>query len=244
MLYHLTKLSALLSTLKLSALKWSAMPALLVAALLTGCTTAHTPQVSHDGLKLVPDTRLGTVYLKPGADMSQYQNVMVADCTVSFRKNWLRDQNTQRVDLNNRVTQDDVDKIKNRLSQSCKEHFSDELAKSARYQLVDTPVSGEPTLLLKPSIIDLDIHAPDVLRAGISRTYTTSAGEMTLFLEAYDAASHAIIARVVDRAKERHTGQLEWTNSVTNQAEANRVLSRWARLLTSGLNEAQATRLP
>lgn len=223
------------------------IPVTAVAAwllLLAGCVTTQAPEVSHDGLRLVPDTRLGTVYLQPGADISQYRHVLVADCAVSFRKNWLRDQNTNRVDLNNRVTQEDVDKIKTQLSQSCQEHFRKQLADSKRYTLVDDLSQGEPTLLLKPSIIDLDIHAPDVLSAGISRTYTTSAGEMTLFLEVFDAASNAIIARVVDRAKDQHTGQLQWTNSITNQAEANRVLTRWAKQLTRALEQAQTTQLP
>lgn len=212
--------------------------ALLLAALLSGCA-AHTPEISHDGLRLVPNTQLGTVYLRPGTDISEYRNVLVADCAVSFRNNWLRDQNTNRVDLDSRVTQADVDKIKTRLSKACKERFSEELAQGTQYQLVAQRDSGEPTLLLKPSIIDLDIHAPDILTAGTTRTYTTSAGEMTLFLEIFDAGSDTIIARVVDRAQERHTGQLQWTNSVTNQAEANRMLTRWAKQLTNALNQAQ-----
>lgn len=216
----------------------------LLAILLTGCSTPRAPQVSHDGLRLVPDTQLSTVYLQPGAQVSQYQQVLVSDCAVSFRKNWLRDQNTSRVDLNSRVTQEDVEKIKTRLSQSCKEHFQEELAKSDHYRVVDKLDNDEPTLLLKPSIIDLDIHAPDVLHSGISRSYTTSSGEMTLFLEVFDAGTNAILARVVDKAQERHTGQLQWTNSVTNQADANRVLTRWAKLLARGLNQAQTTQLP
>lgn len=218
--------------------KTAAAPALLLAALLAGCA-AQAPEISHDGLRLMPDTQLGTVYLRPGADMNQYQQVLVTDCAVSFRKNWLRDQNTHRVDLNNRITQEEVDKIKARLGEACREHFREELASNTRYTMVDKLGNGQPTLVLKPSIIDLDINAPDVQRPGISRSYTTSAGEMTLFLEVFDAGSNAIVARVVDRARDNDSGHLEWTNSVTNQAEANRVLTRWAKQLAKALNRAQ-----
>lgn len=218
----------------------AAAPALLLAAVLTGCATP-APEVSHDGLRLMPDTRLGAVYIKPGANIGQYQQVLVADCAVSFRKNWLRDQNSQRLDLNNRITREEVDKIKARLGEACREHFREELARSSSFTLVDEAGNGQPTLVLKPSIIDLDINAPDVQRPGTSRSYTTSAGEMTLFLEAFDAGSSAIVARVVDRARDNDSGHLEWTNSVTNRAEANRVLTRWAKQLANALNRAQAS---
>lgn len=213
---------------------------ILLSVILTGCTATQAPPVSFDGLNLVPDSKFGTVYLKPGVDMSEYKSVMVEDCEVSFRKNWMRDQNTNRLDLNNRVTQKEVDKIKTNLGASCKEHFSQQLADNSKYKLVDSLDTGEPTLLLKPSIINLDINAPDVRTAGMSRTYTTSAGEMTLFLEAADGTSNAIIARVVDRVRDFDDNYLTWSNSVTNRADANRVLSRWSKQLAEGLANMEA----
>jgi len=52
------------------------------------------PEVSHDGLHLQPDTKFALVYLRPGADFSQYSRIALLDCEVAFRKNWQRDQNS------------------------------------------------------------------------------------------------------------------------------------------------------
>ncbi|WP_439135093.1 DUF3313 family protein [Pseudomaricurvus sp.] len=222
------------------SLKGTLVSALLLSVALTGCTTTQAPPVSFDGLNLVPDSKFGTVYLKPGVDLSEYKTVKVESCEVSFRKNWMRDQNSNRLSLNNRVTQKDVDKIKTNLGKACQEHFSKQLASSSKYKVVDAVDTGEPTLLLKPSIINLDINAPDVQTAGISRTYTTSAGEMTLYLEAADSASNAIIARVVDRVRDFDDNYLTWSNSVTNKSDADRVLTRWSKQLAEGLDNMEA----
>lgn len=222
--------------------KTTAVATTLLAAVLSGCSgmSKAPPAVSFDGLNLVPDTKLGAVYMKSGADLSQYKNVIVTNCEVSFRKNWMRDQNTDRIDLNNRVTQKDVEKIKTNLGKACQEQFTKQLSSNTKFKVVDSLETGEPTLVLKPSIINLDVSAPDVRTAGISRTYTTDAGEMTLFLEIADGTSNAIIARVVDRARDFDNNYLQWTNSVTNKADADRVLTRWSKQLSDGLDKVQA----
>ena len=98
---------------------------------------------------------------------------------------------------------------------------------------------GEHVLILRPSIINLDINAPDVRTTGMSRSYTTSAGEMTLYLELVDATTGETLARVVDRKREMDTGHIQWTSSVSNKADAERTLRRWAKLLRDGLDSAR-----
>ena len=95
-------------------------------------------------------------------------------------------------------------------------------------------------LVLSPSIINLDINAPDTMSAGRSRSYTTSAGEMTLSLEVSDATTGEVLYRIVDRKRSRDTGRMEWTTSVSNKAEAERTLNRWADLLRQGLDTVRA----
>ena len=86
-------------------------------------------------------------------------------------------------------------------------------------------------------IINLDISAPDTRSAGMQRTYTTEAGEMTLLLELFDGTTGEILVRVVDRQRSRESSRLQWTSSVTNQADARRILSRWASQFRKGLDE-------
>jgi hypothetical protein len=104
---------------------------------------------------------------------------------------------------------------------------------------VDAFAEGEHVLVLHPSIVNLDINAPDVRSTGTSYTYTTFFGEMTLKLVLEDATTGATIARAIDRRRGFDEDYLEWSNSVTNTAETNRILSRWAKILREGLDEAR-----
>ena len=211
-----------------------------VAALVLGGCAGGTqpPQVSYDGLELQPDTRLSQVYVRPGASLEGYAHFGLVPCEVAFRKNWQRDQNTNRTSLTNRVTQRDIDRIKQALSAECDKYFRAALEQAPPYNLVESFQEGEAVLILRPSIIDLDINAPDIMSPGINRSYTTSAGEATLFLEALDATTGEILVRVVDRRRQSDTGYLQWTNSVTNRAEAERALRYWSSQLRQGLDRA------
>lgn len=209
--------------------------------IMTACTGTNSaaPEVTHDGLTRVPKSKFGEVYAKPGVDLTDYAEVGLEPCEVAFKKNWVRDQNSSRVDLSNRVTQEDVDKIKDTLSASCDEEFLKALQESPAYTVAENFSDGEHVLILRPSIINLDINAPDVRTSGMSRSYTTSAGEMTLYLELVDATTGETLARVVDRKRDMDTGQIQWTSSVSNKADAERTLRRWAKLLRDGLDSAR-----
>jgi len=212
------------------------------AVVLSACATAPTePVVTFDGLVQVPDTRFEKVYRLPGADLSEYVEFGLAPCEVSFRKNWLRDQNSSRIDLTNRVTQEDVNRIRDALAEDCTTQFREALQKAPAYNLVGDFENGQDVLVIKPAIIDLDVNAPDVRGPGMTRNYTTSAGEMTLSLELVDGTTGQVLVRVVDEQEDRDTYRLEWTTSVSNRAEARRVLRMWSERLRKGLDAATAS---
>jgi hypothetical protein len=207
--------------------------------LLGGCATPP-PAVSHDGLHLVPQKSLDQMYIKPEVSLSQYTAIRLEPCTVAFRADWLRNQNMSRTVGRDRITEEDMQVISDRLARSCDEHFLEALESEPAYKIVGEDASGETVLEVRPSIIDLDVTAPDTNDVGITRTYTTSSGEMTLFLEAYDSASGEIIARVVDEKEDFDDMQLEWTNRATNMADANRYLRSWTKSLRESLDAARA----
>jgi hypothetical protein len=93
-------------------------------------------------------------------------------------------------------------------------------------------------LRVKVKIMNLYANAPDTAVAGV-RTFTVSAGEMTLLLELYDSETGAILARVVDRQEARSTGRMQISNSVTNAGDAAQIANGWARLLKKGLDKAR-----
>ena len=209
----------------------------VLAVFISACasTQKELPKVSHDGLDLVEGTKLGAVYKKPGADLSQYDRVAILDCTVAFRKNWQRDQNADRMGLQRGVSKEDMDRMKKNLSDEFNKVFSKELQKGG-YKIVDK--GAEDVLLLRPAIINLDVAAPDTMSPGMTRTFTASAGEMTLYMELYDSATSAILARVVDEKAGRDHGGMQISNRVTNVAEADRILRKWADILRQKLDEA------
>ena len=212
--------------------------------ILLGACSANTLQTpsspTYDGLELVPDTDFAMVYMLPGADLSDYEAYGLQRCEVAFKKNWLRSQNNARMDLSNRVTQKDVDNIKDALSADCDKYFRAALEGPPPYTLVDNFDDGEAVLILRPAIINLDISAPDVKSPGMQRSYTTRTGEMTLVLELLDGTTGEKLVRIVDRQRSTDTHYLQWSNSVTNQAEARRFLKRWAEKLRTGLDEVTA----
>jgi hypothetical protein len=197
--------------------------------------------LTHDGLERVSGHNFAEVYLRPGADLAHYQHLSLTRCEVTFRKNWLRDQQRDSRALASRVRQEDADRIRQRIASACDEHFRAALQRAPAHELVEVAPNGEDVLILKPSIVNLDIHAPDVQSATRVRSYTTSAGEMTLNLELVDALTGEVQGRVVDRRRGVEHSQLQWTSSVTNRAEFERILRRWADLLRDSVDRVRGT---
>lgn len=216
------------------------LKAILVLFVLSACQAHTPPPVSHDGLLFVPKSKFGEVYRDSEAQFNQYEAVLVDGCSVSFRANWLRDQNSSRSNVSNRITEEDVIRIKDKMSEYCVSHFRKSLTGVANLELVDDlSDTDKATLVLRPSIIQLDITAPDIMSIGRSRTYTVSAGEMTLSLEVYDGVTNAILARIMDRQKDPGRVQMQWANSVTNKAAANRIFRHWGKMLRESFSNVR-----
>jgi hypothetical protein len=188
--------------------------------------------VSFDGLELIEDARVGAAYINPNADFSVFQRVSILDPYVSFRRNWLRDQNRNR---SRNLRASDVDRIKADVAALFKEVFTARLEADGGYEVVDA--GGDDVLLLRPAIINLDVTAPDTQTAGRSRTFTATAGAATLYIELFDSVTGDIIGRAADNQRARRNGgRVSWSNSVTNSAEARRIFGRWADILREFLD--------
>jgi len=194
------------------------------------------PEVTVDGLHLVPDSKLALVYAEPGADLARYKRVKLLDAYVAFRKNWERDQRTSSI-RGSRLSSKDIEKIKTTLAAEFHSVFMEAL-EEAGYEVTDE--TGDDVMIIRPAIINLDVNAPDKHQTGRSSVYTSSAGEMTLYIELFDSVTGDIIAKAIDRQFDRNNaGFYTWTNSVTNRAAALRILKGWAGILVNALNEAK-----
>jgi hypothetical protein len=216
--------------------------ALGATALLGACASTQKeelPQVDKEGLQLVEGSKAAAAYKDPNADFSQFKRVSIAEVEVAFRKNWLRDQNQERMSASRRVSQDDANKIKTAVAEEFTRIFTEELQKGG-YDVVDYEGfenSADDLLLLVPAIVNLDVTAPDTMSAGRSRSFTASAGSMTLYLEFHDSVSGALLGRIMDAQSAPDRGYMSVSNSVTNKADADRMLRKWAKLLVAGLDK-------
>jgi hypothetical protein len=211
--------------------------------MMSGCTGFgdELPAVSEEGMKRVENTRVDALYVNPDADFSEFKHFAIADVDVSFRRNWLRDQNQASRQLSRRVSLKDADRIRNVVADSFRRIFTEELEK-ANYTVVDPAAFENSTgdlLLLHPDILDLDVTAPDVASPDRIRTYTACGCSMTLSLELYDAMSGTLLARITDRKKAPDQRPMRIANSVTNKADADRILRRWAKMLVEKLEVMQ-----
>jgi len=191
------------------------------------------PPEEWDGLKKVSRKGIDLVYLLPAADFKGYKNVMIDPVEVQFNKNWQRDMN-DTIDISRKVDADDIKRIRDALSKMVVEGFTKELTNNG-YPVVTEP-SAE-TLHLQAAIVNLYVNAPDIPSAGRVRTYTTSTGEMTLVLDVRDSVTGQSLARAVDRQEDQNNfNSLQWTNSVTNAADADLAIRYWAKKLREGLD--------
>ena len=96
-------------------------------------------------------------------------------------------------------------------------------------------------MILRPAIINLEITAPEIAKMDMSRTIVRSTGSMTLYMELYDSTTSQKFAEVIDAEEIGDNSFAHVANRGTNQAELDRTLSNWARLLRKRLDEAHKT---
>jgi hypothetical protein len=207
------------------------LPALPIAATLTGCVTSTQPTPEWDGLVLQSTKVLDEVYLRPGVDFKSYGNIVLQPVQVAFDKNW--DPNDTQPDLSRRLSAEDIQKLKDEMATEFRKIFVEELG-SGGYQVIDR--AGSDSLVTSASLTDVYINAPDKMAPGRSRTYTMESGRMTLTMELRDGITGQLIGRIVDRKIGDNWGRLELTDSVTNSADFRRAVKDWAVQLRKGLD--------
>jgi len=172
--------------------------------------------------------------VRPDVVFTAYKSVMLDKVEVEFAKNWQKDVNSNSTGFKNKPTAEEMQEIKDGLAELMHEVFLVELTKHG-YTVVDT--AAEDTLHVRTAIIDLWVNAPDSNDPGITRTYTTSSGSMTLVLEMRDGPTGQLLARAVDgRSDDTPGGQFQWTTKASNSNAARRIMQDWARKLRESLD--------
>jgi hypothetical protein len=193
------------------------------------------PAVNDEGMYLVENSEFATAYADPGADLSIYNRIILLDATVEFKKDWKRHQNRSNP---LKVKDRDMVKIQEDVAKTFREVFTKELV-DAGYAMTLEP--AEDVLLVKPAIVDLDVISPDIQDSTLTRSFSDSAGEMTLNLELFDSVTGDKITEATDRKRDMDRGYLERRTSVRNQADARRMMTKWAKALTATLDQARTS---
>ncbi len=210
--------------------------ALLLCGIASPAGAKEEAGKTWDGLVEVKPKRLDAVYLKPGADFRQYKKLMVDPVEVAFHKDWMKRYN-QSATPSNRLTQADADRIAGEARQLFAEVFG-EVFREKGLEIVTAP--GPDVLRVRPGVVNLYITAPDTMSSSRSRTYTMESGEATLFLEALDSTTQALLGRALDQRQTRNTGRVQISNSVTNLSDFKALFKQWAEVAANGLEELRA----
>jgi hypothetical protein len=205
-----------------------------LALSLSAAASDDLPEITVEGLHKLKDTNLGLVYALPEADLGVYQRIKLLEPSVAFKKNWQRNQNRS---YTFKVRTSDMEEIKANLAELFMEVFTEELT-AGGYEL--TEEVGEDVLLVRPAIVNLDITAPDTNTPNRTYQFSESAGEMTLYVELYDSETSSLIAKAMDRKRDREKGYMQWQNRVSNTQAAKRILKSWAVTLREALDEARS----
>ena len=196
--------------------------------------TEDTPEVTEDGLVRVPSSRRVGVYRAPDVPFARYRRISIGSIPVVFRKNWDR--------KNPQLKEAERETLRAELVRMFRQELIAELVERGGYQLTD---STDPDVLrIDPSIIDLDISAPDAGTVPGTRTFVRTTGSMQLNVELHDAASGVTVARIIDYEKGREDRELQLANRVTTTEELRLMFANAARYTREALNVAKARREP
>lgn len=211
----------------------AAAAALLAVGIAVPAMAATPPQTSEDGLELKKSRNVDLLYVRPGATLAGYTKIMLDPVQVAFSKSWDPRDYGGRGGL----TTTEVENIRSGIGALAGKTFVKVLGDGG---YPEAKAADAGVLQLTVHILDLYVNAPDTMQAGRTRTYTADAGHMTLGIELRDAVTGTLMARALDRSRSTNTGRFTWASGVSNRAEAEFMLTGWAKQLKDALDAAKA----
>lgn len=185
-------------------------------------------EYSHDGLVKVDNTRMDSVWVRPGIDLSNYDKIMVTNIGMQYRS--VGEVNRLRMSSDSEFPMDEESQA--RFEEAVTETFREEMNNSERFELVQE--RGPTTLELAGGFIDVVSFVPPDDSPSRVDVYLTSLGAATLVLEVRDSASHQVFARAAE-GRQFDVQTISRSNSVTNRFELERELEQWADLIREGV---------
>ncbi len=215
-------------------------PPLFFAFVLVACTTTPPTiqtgpdaEISFDGLHKVDNSQADVAWARPDFDISGYTKIWLVGAGIEYRQ--VKNRGRTSVDRTRGGPYFIDDKSRGQFEELVGKVFKEELEKIEKYELVDGP--GPDVLMVRGGLLDVTSYVPPDPVGGRSVVFLSSVGEATLVLELRDSETGTILARSIDRrAAETIGGTFTRSNSVTNSAEARRLIRFWATRLREGLD--------
>jgi len=196
-------------------------------AVIGGAACAADPQTpsqaAAEGLAAVHSMQLDELYLRPNADIAAYRKVLIDPVRAEVSSDWQRNLNYSR-NVSRWVGPDDVKRVAADAASSLKSVIA-QIYKERGYEIAAAPEPG--VLRLTASIADLYVYAPDRYSAWTVKTFTRDAGQATLLLEARDAVTGTLLARVMHRGIAREVTRVNTASDVTNRFWFDTLFRRW-----------------
>jgi len=193
--------------------------------------------VTPDGLHRVRWEPFATTFVRPGANLSGYDAVILDEVTISYqrppRKNIM--PGTGNMTANFALSSEATEHMKRYFHEA----FAKELSRSNDFRVVDAP--GANVLRISGHIVGLVITTPPEKDQLVDETvYTSSAGAMTLLLDAKDSLTGEPLVRVGERqdiTQADGIGQFYWSNPVSNAGAVRQLFDNWASRLRRELDQ-------
>lgn len=200
---------------------------------IAGCMSACAPQPTtpidlpdgnSDGLLEVDSKYFSAAFMRPGIDLTDYQELLVAAAELEFR---VPDKEKQEFPL----TADQKESFRQLLD----DQFATELAVSSTLQL--TGSAGPKVLKLDVLVQDIVAMVPPRSVSSVSNIALQAAADATLVIELSDSESGNILARVYDRRTFEGTAIAQRQDSpLTQWEDVETVCNRWATTVRERLD--------
>lgn len=211
-------------------LAWKIAPALTLFAC---CAVAQVAaDAPDDGLVRVPSSREAAVYRSPDVGFTQYKRLMFDRVSVEFVAGWRRNHP--------KLTEADTERVRSRAAKGFEDELTRELVKRGRYALAEAPAPD--VLRVKARITAFDQTDPTAGLVPGVRSYSRTAGKMTLIVELYDASSGVLVGRVIDLTPPREYPEERRLDQVFNDTEARDAFANASRLVHEALSLAMTER--
>jgi hypothetical protein len=205
--------------------------ALIVAA--TGCSSLPGPvEYSDDGLLRVPSTAAAGVYRAEGWPFMQYKEIVLEPLVVTFARDWEKNHPD--------VPPKEIRRMRDEAAKNFRDTFTKEIIGRAKYKFAQAP--GEHVLLINPTVVDLDVPAPDT--NADTKSYAPGPPKMQIVSELRDSVTGKLVGRVSMFAGQDTYGfnELRLANRVTNAHDMGVAFDRYMRVLREALDVAKVER--